>query len=65
MNRREFHGNAEDRMRQLQAHLVSVAAQTPLEDLLLEAAYVAAREDLPVGAARSLAKGVFAAKGQP
>jgi hypothetical protein len=65
MSKREFQGSAEERMRQLQAHLVSAAEQAPLEDVLLEAAYVAAREGLPIGAARSLAKGIFAAKGTP
>jgi hypothetical protein len=65
MNKRRFQGNAEERMRQVRAHLVSAAEQCTLEDLLFEAALVAKREDLPVEAARSVAKGIFAARGTP
>jgi hypothetical protein len=65
MSKREFQGSVEERMRQLRAHLASAAEQAPLEDVLFEAALVARREGLPVEAARSLAKGIFAAKGNP
>jgi hypothetical protein len=61
-DRKQFRGTKEDQMHQLRQHLLSAAEQCPIGDVLFEAALVARREGLPVEAAKSIAKGIFAAK---